>query len=49
MTVVALFCATVPPAEITNFWLFEGKLAAGTLAIVVSAHLLYRRGAKQLT
>jgi glutamate:GABA antiporter len=40
---LALFCSVVPPAEITNIWLFEGKLAAGTLAVVVSAWLVYRR------
>ena len=44
ITGLALFCAVVPPAEITNVWLFEGKLAAGTLAVVVSAWLVYRRG-----
>jgi glutamate:GABA antiporter len=44
MTALALFCSVVPPAEITNVWLFEGKLAAGTLAVVASAWLIYRRG-----
>jgi glutamate:GABA antiporter len=43
MTVLALLCSVVPPAEITRVWLFEGKLAAGTLAVVVSAWLVYRR------
>ncbi len=43
MTALALFCSVVPPAEISNVWLFEGKLAAGTLAVVVSAWLVYRR------
>ena len=43
MTALALFCSVVPPAEIGNVWLFEGKLAAGTLAVVVSAWLVYRR------
>jgi len=47
MTALALFCSVVPPAEVTNRWLFEGKLAAGTLAMVGSAWLVYRRGAKQ--
>lgn len=42
MTVMALLCSVVPPAEITKVWLFEGKLAAGTLAIVGSAWLVYR-------
>jgi hypothetical protein len=35
----------VPTAEITNVWLFEGKLAMGTLAVVASAWLVYRRSA----
>jgi amino acid transporter len=43
ITVLAIICSVVPPAEITNVWLFEGKLAAGTLAVVVSAWVVYRR------
>jgi amino acid transporter len=43
ITALALFCSVVPPAEITSAWLFEGKLAAGTLAVVASAWLVYRR------
>jgi glutamate:GABA antiporter len=48
VTVIALLCAVVPPTEITNVWLFEAKLAAGTLAVGLSAHLLYRRGMKRM-
>jgi glutamate:GABA antiporter len=44
ITALALFCSTVPPAEVTNACLFEGKLAAGTLGMVLTAWLLYRRG-----
>jgi hypothetical protein len=33
----AWVCAVVPEAEIPNLWLFEGKLAAGTFAIIASA------------
>lgn len=43
MTVLALSCSVLPPNEITNVWLFEGKLAVGTLAVVLSAWLVYRR------
>jgi amino acid transporter len=43
ITVLAMLCSVVPPAEITNAWLFEGKLAVGTLAVVVSAWVVYRR------
>jgi amino acid transporter len=46
MTALAMLCSVVPPAEITNVWLFEGKLAAGTLGVVGSAWLVYR-GRKQ--
>jgi amino acid transporter len=43
ITVLAMLCAVVPPAEITNVGLFEGKLGAGTLAVVGSAWVIYRR------
>ena len=43
ITAIALACAVVPAAEITNVWLFEGKLAAGTLAVIGSGWLVYRR------
>jgi glutamate:GABA antiporter len=43
ITALAILCAVVPTAEIHNVWLFEGKLAAGTLAIIGSAWLAYRR------
>ncbi|HXW62114.1 MAG TPA: APC family permease [Candidatus Acidoferrales bacterium] len=43
VTLLALFCAVVPPSEITQVWLFEGKLAAGTLAVILSAWLIYRQ------
>jgi glutamate:GABA antiporter len=43
ITALALFCSVVPSAEITKVWLFEGKLAAGTVAVVVSAWVVYRR------
>jgi amino acid transporter len=43
ITALALVCSVVPPDEITHVWLFEGKLAAGTAAVVASAWLVYRR------
>jgi amino acid transporter len=43
ITVLAIVCSVVPTAEIKNVWLFEGKLAAGTLAVIASAWLVYRR------
>jgi hypothetical protein len=50
VTAVAILSSVVPPAEVTNTWLFEGKLAAGTLAVVVSAAVIYgRRKQSQLS
>jgi amino acid transporter len=45
ITVLAILCSVVPTGEITNVWLFEGKLAAGTAAVIGSAWLVYRRAA----
>ena len=43
ITVMAIVCSVVPTDEIGNVWLFEGKLAAGTIAVIVSGWLVYRR------
>ena len=43
ITVLAILCSLVPTAAIANVWLFEAKLAAGTLAVVAPAWLIYRR------
>jgi amino acid transporter len=43
VTIVAILCAVVPTADTANVWLFEGKLLVGTLAVVGSAWLVYRR------
>jgi amino acid transporter len=43
ITVLVVVCAAVPTAEIGNVALFEAKLAAGTLSIIASAWVLYRR------
>lgn len=43
VSALAVICSAVPSSEITNVWLYEGKLAAGTLAVVLSAWFLYRR------
>jgi amino acid transporter len=42
VTALALVCSVAPTAEVHNVWLFEGKLALGTLATVGSAWVLYR-------
>lgn len=46
VSLLAIACSLVPTAETTNVWLFEGKLAAGTLAMIGSAWLVYRRAAR---
>jgi amino acid transporter len=43
ITLLAILCSLVPTEAIANVWIFEGKLAAGTLAVVGSAWLVYRR------
>ncbi len=43
ITVLAIVCSVIPTAEITRVWLFEGKLAAGTVAVIASAWLVYRK------
>jgi amino acid transporter len=44
ITVLAILCSVIPTDEIHNVWLFEAKLAAGTLGAIGSAWILYRRG-----
>jgi amino acid transporter len=46
VTIVAMLCAVVPTADTANVWLFWGKLAVGTLGVVGSAWLVYRRRAR---
>ncbi len=43
LSLLAIACSILPPPEVTRFWLFEGKLALGTAAAVLSGWLLYRR------
>jgi hypothetical protein len=43
VTLVAIASAAVPTAQVSNVWLFEGKLAAGTAAVIGSAGWIYRR------
>jgi glutamate:GABA antiporter len=40
---IAIVCSVAPTDEIHNVWLFEAKLAAGTIAVIASAWLVYRR------
>jgi glutamate:GABA antiporter len=43
VTVVVILCSVVPTAEIHGVWVFEGKLAVGTLGTIGLAWLLYQR------
>jgi glutamate:GABA antiporter len=43
VTAIAIACAVVPTDRIVNIWLFEGKLAGMTAAIMGSGWLLFRR------
>lgn len=45
ITILAILCSVVPTADIANVWLFECKLAAGTIAAIGTAWLVYRRHA----
>ena len=44
VTLFCLVCSIIPTAEVENVWLFEGKLALGTAAMIGSGLLLYARG-----
>ena len=46
ITVLVIVCSLAPTADVTNVWVFEGKLALGTLAVIVSAWLVYARRRK---
>jgi APA family basic amino acid/polyamine antiporter len=43
VSVLAIACALIPGGEVTNVWLFEAKLAAGTALVIGSAWLVFRR------
>jgi amino acid transporter len=43
ITLLAILTSIVPTPEVTNVWLFETKIAAGTAAVIATAWLLYRR------
>ena len=43
ITLLAILCSVVPTAEVTNVWLFEGKLVFGTAAVIAAAWWLFRR------
>jgi hypothetical protein len=43
VTVLAVTCSAVPTQAITSVWLFEAKLAVASLAIIVSARVVFNR------
>jgi amino acid transporter len=43
VTMLAIVCSVIPTADTGNVWLFEGKIALGTIAAVASGWLLFRR------
>jgi len=40
-TLLTILCSLVPTEAISSIWLFEGKIAAGTVAVIASAWLVY--------
>lgn len=48
VTSIAVICALVPTAEVHSVWLFEGKIAALSVALVVAARILYNRSRRAL-
>lgn len=44
VTLFCLACSVMPTSDVKKLWLFEGKLALGTIAMVGSGLLLYARG-----
>jgi amino acid transporter len=45
VTALAIVASLIPGPGVSSVWLFESKLALGTIGMVVSARLLYRRAA----
>ncbi len=43
ITMLAILCSVVPTAEVKNVWLFESKIAVGTVGVIATAWWLYRR------
>jgi amino acid transporter len=42
VSAVAILCSVVPTDRIVNIWLFEGKLAGATAAVIGSGWLIFR-------
>jgi glutamate:GABA antiporter len=46
ITLLAIVCSVAPTAEVNDVWLFETKIAVGTLAVIGTGWILYRRNAR---
>jgi len=49
ITLLAIICSVVPTEAVSHLWVFEIKLAVGTLAVVGSAWLVYHSRAKAVS
>jgi amino acid transporter len=45
VTMLAIACAVIPTSDVNRVWLFELKLAIGTVAVIVPAFFVYRAAA----
>jgi glutamate:GABA antiporter len=45
VTLTAILASVVPPGGVTHVWIFESKLAIGTVAFIGSGWVVYRRAA----
>jgi APA family basic amino acid/polyamine antiporter len=43
VTVLAVVCSVVPTEQVTNIFLFEVKIAIGTIAVIATGWLVYRQ------
>ncbi len=48
VTLLAIGCSVVPSGDVSNVWLFEAKIALGTVGAVASGWLLFRRSGSPL-
>jgi APA family basic amino acid/polyamine antiporter len=46
MTALTVISSAIPTGEVTNVWLFEGKLLAGTALMIGSAWLVYKKSSR---
>ncbi len=49
VTIFSLVCTVVPTSDVTNVWLYEGKLAFGTAAMIGSGLWLYSKARTRIS